>query len=276
MSDPTSIQPNADTGSGADRGQVAASAAEIYEAFFLPALFDQWVGPVLDAAGVMEGDQLLDIGCGTGAVAREALTRVGADGRVVGLDPNDGMLAVARRTRGVEWRTGAAEDLPFEDLTFDVAVSQFAMMFFTDREQAVREMNRVLQPKGRVVIATWASLSDTPGYAAVVDLLDRLLGRDACDALRAPYNMGDKGELGDLLTTEFSNVRVTQVEGTARFDSIEDWVHTDIRGWTLSDMSDEDYNRLLAAAKTELTQFTAQSGKVSFPAPALIAVGGGH
>lgn len=265
--------PDSGTRSDTERGQVAATAAEVYEAFFLPALFQQWVGPVLDAADISPGDHLLDVGCGTGVVAREALTRVGTGGRVVGVDPNDGMLTVARRKPGVEWSTGVAEALPFEADTFDVVVSQFAMMFFEDREQSVQEMSRVLKPGGRVVIATWASLVDTPGYATMVDLLDRLFGSDAGDALRAPYNMGEKRVLHDFLAAEFTNIQVGQHAGTALFDSIEAWVHTDIRGWTLSDMSDDDYERLLASAKIELAQFTDASGKVSFPAPALIAVG---
>lgn len=257
----------------ADRGQVAATAAEIYEAFFLPALFEQWAGQVLDAAGVAEGDHLLDVGCGTGVLAREARGRVGRAGRVVGVDPNDGMLAVARRTPDVEWQTGSAEDLPFEDDIFHIVVSQFAMMFFEDRTKALQEMKRVLRRDGRVAIATWASLPDTPGYAAMVDLLDRLFGTEAGDALRAPYNMGDPDELHELLTGVFADVEITQLDGTARFDSIEDWVHTDIRGWTLSDMSDEDYERLLEAAQSELARFTDDTGRVTFRAPALIGVG---
>lgn len=258
--------------SEAERGQVAATAAEVYETFFLPALFRQWAVPMLDAAGVDVGDDLLDVGCGTGIVAREALSRVGT-GQVTGVDPNEGMLAVARKTLGVEWRTGTAEDLPLADDSFDVVVCQFAMMFFEDREQAVSEMRRVLRPGGRVAVATWASLSETPGYASVVDLLDRLFGTEAGDALRAPYNMGDPRQMRDLLSTAFGDVHVETRAGTASFDSVEDWVRTDIRGWTLSDMSDDDYERLLAAARTELDQFSDASGRVSFPAPALIGVG---
>ena len=85
--------------------------------------------------------------------------------------------------------------------------------------------------------------------------------------------MGDPEELHELLDAAFTDVQVTKQEGTARFQSIEDWVYTDIRGWTLSDMSDEDYDRLLAAAETELAGFTDESGRVSFPAPALISTG---
>jgi ubiquinone/menaquinone biosynthesis C-methylase UbiE len=54
--------------------------------------------PVADAAGIGTGDNVLDVGCGTGVLAREALRRVGLEGQVVGLDRNEGMLAVAART----------------------------------------------------------------------------------------------------------------------------------------------------------------------------------
>lgn len=69
----------------ATRGQVSGSAAEIYEAFFLPALFAQWPEHVLDAAGVGPGDHVLDVGTGTGVLARAASQRVGAEEEVIGL-----------------------------------------------------------------------------------------------------------------------------------------------------------------------------------------------
>lgn len=97
-------------------GQVTSSAAEVYEEFFVPALFDQWAGRVADAARLGPGDRVLDVACGTGVLAREALGRVQPGGSVVGLDPNEGMLTVARRKEPrIEWRRGRAEDLPFGD-----------------------------------------------------------------------------------------------------------------------------------------------------------------
>ena len=66
---------------------------------------------------------------------------------------------------------------------------------------------------------------------------------------------------------------VTRHEGTARFDSLEAWVHTDVRGWTLDGMIDDEDAELLAAAEADLAGFVDGDGQIRFPAPALIAAG---
>src|SRR5262245_46482610 len=117
-----------------ERGQVSHSAAEMFEEFFVPALSQAWARRVADAARIQSGQRVLDVACGTGALTREVAARVGSDGSVVGLDPNEGMLAVARRKApALEWRQGPAEALPFASATFDTVVSQFGLMFFENR-----------------------------------------------------------------------------------------------------------------------------------------------
>lgn len=257
----------------AQTGQVNRSAADVYEEFFVPALFRDWAGPVCEAAGLRPGQRVLDVACGTGVLAREALTRIQPRGSLVGLDINEGMLAVARRgSPEVEWQEGPAEDLPFEDASFDVVMSQFGLMFFQDRVAALREMWRVLRPGGRLAVAVWDSLDKTPGYAAVTGLLQRLFGDDVAEGMRAPFNLGDTGHLMSLFASAgISGAALQSRDGTARFPSIEAWVHTDIKGWTLADMIDDDqYDALLAAALEDLTPFQHSDGRVAFTAPAHI------
>lgn len=257
----------------ATTGQVTATAAETYEAFFVPALFGQWPDRVLDAAGLAAGDDVLDVGCGTGIVARAAAQRLDSSGSVTGIDLNDGMLAVARRApERVTWHHGPAELLPFRSRSFDRVVSQFALMFFTDQTAAIAEMARVTRPGGTITIATWASIDQTPGYAAMAHLLQRLFGDEAATALMAPFTLGTEAKLRDVIDKTLPDATVTLHPGLARFDSLEAWVHTDVRGWTLADMIDDDqYAQLLAAAKGELADFVDDNGQVCFGAPALIA-----
>jgi SAM-dependent methyltransferase len=255
------------------KGQLNTAAAEVYEEFFVPALFREWPPRVVDAAAVSRGDRVLDVACGTGVLARAVATRVGPAGSVTGVDINDGMLAVARRVAPtIDWRHGRAEALPVDRDSFDAVVSQFGLMFFEDRTAAVREMMRALRRGGRLAVAVWGPLDETPGYAAMTELLQRLFGDDAANALRAPYNLGDGDELRSLFAEAgVTDAEVVTVEGTARFPSIASWVHTDVKGWTLADMIDDGQFRMLRAeAEAELLTFVAPDGTVSFAAPAHI------
>jgi len=254
-------------------GQVIHAAAKVYETFFLPALFQQWAGQVADAADIQVGQRVLDVACGTGVLARAVAERVGAAGSVVGVDVNDGMLAVAQcNAPTIVWKQGRAEALPFESDSFDTVVSQFGLMFFTDRRAALKEMLRVVRRGGRLAVAVWDSLEQTPGYAAMSDLLLRLFGEEVADALRAPYVLGDR----DLLRSLFAeagmpNAQITTQAGVARFPSIQSWVYTDIKGWTLADALDgAQFERLLPEAERALRQFVTADGAVAFSAPAHI------
>lgn len=257
----------------ASQGQVTASAAEIYEEFFLPALFQSWPPRLIAAADVKPGQRVLDVACGTGVLARALADRVHPGGFVVGLDINDGMLAVAQqKAPEIEWVAGRAEALPFADASFNAVLSQFGLMFFEDRKGAVREMARVLRPGGPLAVAVWDRREHSPGYEAMATLLQRLFGDEAAESLAAPFALGDPDEFQALFEgAGLDDVTLTTHDGTARFPSIESWVFTDVKGWTASDLIDDaGFERLLAEAERELQRFVAPNGEVFFNAPAHI------
>jgi ubiquinone/menaquinone biosynthesis C-methylase UbiE len=98
------------------------------------------------------GETALDVGTGTGNYACE-LARMGL--QVVGRDPSEAMLAVARAKQcGVTWEQGSAEQLPHEDGRFDLVLSVTALEFMADPLSALAEMWRVTAPGGRLVIGT--------------------------------------------------------------------------------------------------------------------------
>ena len=255
------------------RGQIIRSAAEVYDEFFLPALFQEWAPRVADAAKIESGQAVLDVACGTGVLALAAAEIVGQNGSVTGLDINEGMLELARRKAPhVDWRQGRAESLPFSDNTFDAVISQFGLMFFDNRQAAIKEMVRVLHPGGRLAIAVWDSLENTPGYAAVTGLLQRLFGAEVADALRAPYVLGDKASLrAPFGGAGLTDLTIKTYQGTARFPSLDSWMYTDVKGWTLASILDDaQFNLLRKEAGRELQQFVGSDGRVAFPAPAHI------
>jgi len=256
-----------------DKGQVTGSAAEIYEEFFVPALFQDWTDRVANCAYVQAGQRVLDVACGTGVLARSIHQRVGHSGQVVGVDINEGMLTVARgKSAEIEWKQHPAEALPFATGSFNAVVSQFGLMFFDNRALAIEEMIRVLRPDGKLAIAVWDTLENTPGYMAMVDLLQRLFGDEAANGLRTPYNLGHIDKLRLLFQQPtLKNVKIETCEGYARFPSLESWMYTDIKGWVLADMlNNEQYEMLLKEAHTHLASFVTDNGEILFKAPAHI------
>jgi ubiquinone/menaquinone biosynthesis C-methylase UbiE len=258
--------------------QVTASEQEIaaalaYEDLHVPALFQQWATKVVKAAEIGTGQRVLDVACGTGVLAREALLCVGEKGLVAGLDASAGMLAVAEQQNySIEWREGLAESLPYADASFDAVVSQFGLMFFKDRRLAIQEMLRVLAPGGKLVVVVWDSLENSAAYPFEVELLENLVGHKAADALRAPFVLGDREELMRLFQDAgAAAVEITTSHGIARFPSIRVMVEADLRGWLPVMgvvLSEEQIGLILKEAEKVLSQYVTVEGTMEFDAPA--------
>lgn len=112
---------------------------------------------VVDRAGVTQGEEVLDVGVGTGNAVVEAARR-GA--RVSGVDPAAGLLAIARsrcQAEGIAATLveGVAEALPFPSASFDRAVSVFAVIFSPDPPAAIAELVRVVRPGGTITLSSW-------------------------------------------------------------------------------------------------------------------------
>ena len=259
-----------------ERWQVSTDAAEVYESCFVPAIFGAWAGPVADAAGIRTGDRVLDVGCGTGVLAREARTRAGKEGQVVGLDLNEGMLAVAARTEPkIKWQQGDATSLPFKDASFDVVASQFALMYFPDRATSLSEMWRTLAPGGRLAIAVWAPIRHARGYQILVDIATRQCGSEAADVLAAPFVLGDQAVLEKLsVDGGISGANVTLHEGSIRFPSVKEFIRIEVKGSPLADMvSDDAMEALATESESALAEFVLPSGEIVMPMDANIVTG---
>lgn len=126
----------------------------------------QVVEPMLDAAGVTSGMRVLDICCGPGMLAREAVAR-GAS--AVGLDFAEEAIRAAReKVPEVEFIQGDAEALPFDDDSFDAAVCGYGIIHLPNAANGLREIRRVLRPGGRAAFSVWAAPDPGNGFGLLL------------------------------------------------------------------------------------------------------------
>jgi arsenite methyltransferase len=111
---------------------------------------------LVERIDVQVGDRVLDVGCGTGRLARWIAERVGPAGSVVGIDPLVERIAIARsRADGISFEVGRAEDLSaFASESFDAVCMSAVIHWVSDKPKALAEVRRVLRPGGRLGVTT--------------------------------------------------------------------------------------------------------------------------
>ena len=143
----------------------------------------------LRRAGVQRGMCVLDVGIGTGLLAREILDLTGPSGRVVGIDPSPAMMAIAHEQLAVGLVQGIGDRLPFGDASFDFVTMGYALRHVADLDAAFDEYRRVLRAGGRLLLLEITPPESTLGLAlartyfgSLVPLVVRIATRDSAAA----------------------------------------------------------------------------------------------
>lgn len=167
------------------------------------------------------GDTALDVGCGPGALTARLVDRLGADA-VAAVEPMGQFVdAVRRRLPGVDVRQGRAENLPFADATFDLAVAQLVVHFMADPVAGLGEMARVTKPGGTVAASVWDHAGGrgalSPFWAVAQHLHPGAMGEARGAGSRA-------GHLAELFRTAGLHVLDdTEISVTVVHDDFEGW-----------------------------------------------------
>jgi SAM-dependent methyltransferase len=239
--------------------QLDEAGAESYEAVLVPALLGPWAEHLVAAVDVRPGQRVVDVGTGTGAVARAAANRAGDAGEVTGFDINPHMLAVARRVSAgivpaIRYDVAAADALPLPDAAADTVLCQQALQFVRDPSAALAELQRVCAPGGRIGVATCRSLEHQPGYRVLTDVLARHVGGEAADVIRTPYRLGDTASLRGLVTrVGFTGAHARIVVSPCRVPSAEALLRGETASSPLGDVLDRLDSDAGAALVAELT-----------------------
>jgi SAM-dependent methyltransferase len=207
----------------------------------------------VELLALQPGANVLDVGCGSGASAIPAAEKVGPKGKVVAVDLADRLLEIARRKaarqklKNIEFRRGDVENLGYPDQHFDTVICVFAIFFVPDVAKQIRELWRMVRPRGQLAITTWGPRVWEPGstgwWSAVKDLRPDL---------HASFNPWDRIAEPAALRGLFTEAGVAQAaivaeDGSQALRSPEDW-WTMVLGsgyrWTVDQMEPEMAERL--------------------------------
>jgi len=159
----------------------AGSIPALYDAYFVPMLFEPYAVDLVGRVRTMRASRILEIAAGTGVVTRALASATPAETAIVATDLNPAMLERAAATgtsRPVEWRQADAMQLPFPDGGFDLVVCQFGAMFFPDKARAFAEARRVLTPGGTFVFNIWDKMADSEFTDVVTTALEAVFPED--------------------------------------------------------------------------------------------------
>jgi SAM-dependent methyltransferase len=207
-------------------GDVPLSLGERYEQALAPTIFAPWAVDLVARAAPQPGERILDVACGTGVVAREALRVLGPGASVAGVDLNPGMLNVARSRDpegAIAWYEGSVQALPFPLGAFTLVLCQQGLQYFPDRGAALGEMRRVLVPGGRIVLSVWRAIEHSPGFQALGQAWARHVSPGA--EVLPPFVLGEgEGLAAELAAAGFRDVQSTTASRLLRYASVEDFV----------------------------------------------------
>jgi SAM-dependent methyltransferase len=229
---------------------------------------------LLRAAALAPGEDVLDLGCGTGALALQAGSVV-APGRVVGIDLSSAMLAIGReraaaRGRGnVSFVHGDAQVYAFEPASFDIVVSNAGAMFFDDQDAAFANLRTALRPGGRMALLVWQVLDNNEWLTELRRAL--ALGRNLPTpqvGTPGPFGLADPDRTRDLLArTGYTGIRIEDVRPPVRFgDDVESaYAFVSRMGNTrglLDDLAADDRVAALANLRSVLAEHVTAQGVV--------------
>lgn len=203
----------------------AGSVPRQYDRYLGPLLFMPYAQEVARRAKPLSPRRILETAAGTGIVT-EALANAIPEAQIVATDLNPEMLAVARERLGSGWVQlirADAQDLPFDDGSFDLVVSQFGVMFYPDKPKGSSEARRVLRDSGTYLAIIWDRLDRNPVSHAVAEAVAAEFPDDPPRFLeRAPFGYADRDQIErDMRAGGFTDIDIETVELSSRVSAKE-------------------------------------------------------
>jgi ubiquinone/menaquinone biosynthesis C-methylase UbiE len=191
------------------------STPSLYDRYMGPLLFEPYAKYVAERVALLHPGRILETAAGTGVVTR-AVSEAVPEATIVATDINPAVVQFAAQQTELEhvaFEPADAQDLPFDDATFDLVLCLFGIMFFPDKVRANAEAWRVLRPGGRYIVVTFNRLGLNPVPKAAGEAVATLFPEDPRYMERGPFSYTHAEILEeDLRAAGFDEVEVETIE----------------------------------------------------------------
>ncbi len=257
--------------------QLKGVGPEAYERYMVPIHCMALAKDLVNRVGLKPREHVLDVACGTGIVSRYAAQQVGTLGHITGVDLNPAMIEVARLASTyfdqIEFLEGSALELPVPDTYFDVVLCQQAIMFFPDKEKAVREMYRTLKPGGRVGLNVFRTPKFVPSFAYLIEALEKHAGTAAADFMRAPFVMESVAKMRSLFEKAgFQEIEVVIRVDELRYPSVEHLIRYETLNMSEPEIHTTEMQEKLTHEMKVLAEANIDDYGVVFPVQQFVVV----
>lgn len=178
----------------------------------------------IEAAAPAKGERVLDVGCGAGASSLALAARVGAEGKVLGVDISEPLIDLARALAPPDtstlFRVADASSAELPEAAFDILFSRFGVMFFDDPTGAFTHMRHALRPGGRVAFVCWRGAAENDWVRVPMGAMKDILPPSAPPDPEAPgpFSFGDRGRVSRILTAAgFTDITITPFDASVPF-----------------------------------------------------------
>ena len=199
----------------ADTDVFKHSTPSLYDRYMVPLLFEPYAEYVAKQVAALRPARILETAAGTGIVTR-AVSEAVPEATIVATDINPAVVEFAAQllqSDRVAFKRADAQDLPFEDASFDLVLCLFGVMFFPDKVQANAEARRVLRSGGSYVLVTFNRLDLNPIPKAAGEAVASLFPEDPRYMERGPFSYTDAAMVEqDLRGAGFNSVELETVE----------------------------------------------------------------
>jgi len=242
----------------------------------LDTVFENVTERLLARAYPAPAERVLEIGCGTGAIALQVAGRVGAEGAVLGADISNVLLGHAEKRKSdgrfenLDFLLADAQTHAFERGSFDLVLSRYGVMFFNDPVTAFRNLCAALRPGGRLSFVSWAPMTENPWFALPKSIAEARLGPMAPTPPRAPgpFAFAEADYVLDILrqagfketSTDTETIQLFHPGGLDAITPLASNLGASARIMKQYDGTAEDLAHITRETAKELAQYVTEDG----------------